>query len=440
MSPPVHDTLPVIDVHAPGEPLPGLGRQHRVADHRVVRHRLAHHLDDDEAPARVARLADDVVQERHGGGRRARLDLDGRSGRVAEAALELPVDRVHLAVLQHLGDVRAHTRQVEVSSRGIDVVRERAHPHRVAGAGLHVHVVGEGDGRGIGLAPEHPDAHRSLARRAGAVGHPVAERHLAAMVGRARVGDGLAVGRDGRGAALGLGGDEVEFDGVAVRVGPEAVEGNRRGLAAEHAALERLGAGRPVGLVRDHGDVHRGGVGERRRSRGVDGVRDAVLPLLCGGEVAQHAAGAEGEGIRLLGRDRFRIERDRRAGGRDVVREHRDVDLRAGADDDGVIHRDRGELGGGRQQVDGRLALHARAVVVRAVAHRVVNGAEDAGGPRRRRSGHAEVVLADGVDLAGSPRRRRPPRPCSAAARAGSDWPPPRTRRPSRPPWGGRMR
>ena len=52
-----------------------------------------------------------------------------------------------------------------------------------------------------------------------------------------------------------------------------------------------------------------------------------------------------------------------------------------GAHDDGVIHRDGRELGRGRQQEDGRLALGRATPVVGAVADDVADGAETPGAP-----------------------------------------------------------
>ena len=156
-------------------------------------------------------------------------------------------------------------------------------------------------------------------------------------------------------------------------------------------------AGARLASSSEHAHAHRRGVGERRRAGREHGVLDAVLARLVGREVAQQVAGREGERVGRRRDDRRRVERRTAAGGRDVVLEHRDVDLRTGAHDDGVVDGDRGELRRGRQQVDRRLALDARALVVGAVADRVRDGAEASRAAVGGGARDAEVVLTDRV-------------------------------------------
>ena len=186
----------------------------------------------------------------------------------------------------------------------------------------------------------------------------IAERHLPAVAGHARVEDRLAVGGDRRRSALGL----------ARRCG-RGSRRRRRGPCRSRRT-RRASTGRSA---RDPRASPAAARGWRRRGAprcARSPCRRARAPRSCTPSSRSRtppARSARGSAARRRRRRRARragletidagLSVGRAAGGGDVVLEHRDVDLRPGAHDDGVIDRDGRELGRGRQQEDRRLAL-----------------------------------------------------------------------------------
>ncbi len=153
-----------------------------------------------------------------------------------------------------------------------------------------------------------------------------------------------------------------------------------------------------------HRDAHGRLVPQGGRTGGVDAVGHLVGAGRGGRQIAQHPAGGEGERVAgRLGLHAGGVEARTTSGRGDVVVEHRDVDLRARAHRHGVVDGDRRDLGGRRQEVDGRLAAHARSFVVGAVADGVVHRSEQAGAAVGGGARDAQIVLPHGVDGEGGP-------------------------------------